>query len=269
MQELVELIGLPGTGDGYPGQMSGGQQQRVALARALAFEPQVLLLDEPLSALDAEIRVSLRAEIRVSLRAEIRVSQRALGITTVYVTHDQEEALSLSDRIVVMSQGQIEQIGSPFEIHNFPQTPFVARFVGTHNVLTALVADRTAGRLDIGGQEMRATGAVCAAGSTVTRRCARRSSRSVTASPSTSGSGDGGRGHVLGPWCGSASGFPVTRGSHPWTRSTTRTSPAGARIGDLVVVPRGGVAGRTAQAATQSPPPRRRGRGKPGPASGV
>ena len=187
MQELLELIGLPGTGDGYPGQMSGGQQQRVALARALAFEPQVLLLDEPLSALDAEIRVSLRAEIRVSLRAEIRVSQRALGITTVYVTHDQEEALSLSDRIVVMSQGQIEQIGSPFEIHNFPQTPFVARFVGTHNVLTALVADRTAGRLDIGGQEMRATGAVCAAaGSTVT----------LALRPEILALGDGEPGHV-------------------------------------------------------------------------
>jgi len=158
--ELLELIGLPGKGDRYPWQMSGGQQQRVALARALAFEPQVLLLDEPLSALDAKIRVSLRAEIRTI--------QRQLGITTVYVTHDQEEALSLSDRIVVMSEGRIEQIGTPFEIYNFPRTPFVARFVGTLNVLTARVIDATAGRLDVGGQEMRATGAVGAiAGSTV------------------------------------------------------------------------------------------------------
>jgi putative spermidine/putrescine transport system ATP-binding protein len=158
--ELLELIGLPGMGDRYPWQMSGGQQQRVALARALAFEPQVLLLDEPLSALDARIRVSLRAEIRAI--------QRTLGITTVYVTHDQEEALSLSDRIVVMSEGRIEQIGTPFDVYNFPRTPFVARFVGTLNVLSARVVDATAGRLDVGGQEMRTTGAVdAAAGSTV------------------------------------------------------------------------------------------------------
>jgi putative spermidine/putrescine transport system ATP-binding protein len=158
--ELLELIGLPGKGNRYPWQMSGGQQQRVALARALAFEPQVLLLDEPLSALDAKIRVSLRAEIRAI--------QRKLGITTVYVTHDQEEALSLSDRIVVMSEGRIEQIGTPFEIYNFPRTPFVARFVGTLNVLSARVIDATTGRLDVGGQEMRATGAVgAAAGSAV------------------------------------------------------------------------------------------------------
>jgi putative spermidine/putrescine transport system ATP-binding protein len=158
--ELLELIGLPGKGDRYPWQLSGGQQQRVALARALAFEPQVLLLDEPLSALDAKIRVSLRAEIRAI--------QRQLGITTVYVTHDQEEALSLSDRIVVMNEGRIEQIGTPFEIYNFPRTPFVARFVGTLNVLSATVVDATAGRLDVGGQEVRASDTVgSAAGSTV------------------------------------------------------------------------------------------------------
>ena len=102
-------------------------QQRVALARALAIEPQVLLLDEPLSALDAKIRVALRNEIRSI--------QRQLGITTVYVTHDQEEALSLSDRVVVMSEGRMEQVGTPFEIYNFPTTPFVAKFVGTLNVL--------------------------------------------------------------------------------------------------------------------------------------
>ena len=98
----------------YPYQLSGGQQQRVALARALAIEPQVLLLDEPLSALDAKIRVALRHEIRAI--------QRQLGITTVYVTHDQEEALSLSDRVVVMSEGRMEQVGTPFEIYNFPAT---------------------------------------------------------------------------------------------------------------------------------------------------
>ena len=133
----------------YPYQLSGGQQQRVALARALAFEPQVLLLDEPLSALDAKIRVTLRHEIRAI--------QRQLGITTVYVTHDQEEALSLSDRIVVMSEGRIEQIGTPFEVYNFPTTGFVASFVGTLNVLPALVLDAGAGRLSVGGQEFRIT----------------------------------------------------------------------------------------------------------------
>jgi len=145
--ELLELIHLPDKGKRYPFQLSGGQQQRVALARALAFEPQVLLLDEPLSALDAKIRVVLRHEIRAI--------QRQLGITTVYVTHDQEEALSLSDRVVVMSDGRIEQIGTPFEVYNFPSTPFVASFVGTLNVLPATVIDPAGGRLSVGGQEIR------------------------------------------------------------------------------------------------------------------
>src|SRR5215212_840067 len=131
--ELLELINLPDKGHRYPYQLSGGQQQRVALARALAFEPQVLLLDEPLSALDAKIRVALRHEIRSI--------QRQLGITTVYVTHDQEEALSLSDRVVVMSEGRMEQVGPPFEIYNFPATPFVASFVGTLSLIPATVVD--------------------------------------------------------------------------------------------------------------------------------
>jgi putative spermidine/putrescine transport system ATP-binding protein len=147
--ELLELIHLEGRGDRYPWQLSGGQQQRVALARALAIEPTVLLLDEPLSALDAKIRVALRHEIR-----EI---QRQLGITTVYVTHDQEEALELSDRIVVMSEGRIEQIGTPFEIYNFPATAFVASFVGTLNAMEARIVDAAAGRLSLGGHEVRTT----------------------------------------------------------------------------------------------------------------
>ena len=145
--ELLELIHLEDRGGRYPFQLSGGQQQRVALARALAIEPTVLLLDEPLSALDAKIRVALRHEIR-----EI---QRQLGITTVYVTHDQEEALELSDRIVVMSEGRVEQIGSPFEIYNFPATAFVASFVGTLNALEATVVDPSGGRLTLGGHEIR------------------------------------------------------------------------------------------------------------------
>ena len=142
--ELLDIVNLPDKGNRYPYQLSGGQQQRVALARALAFEPQVLLLDEPLSALDAKIRVALRVEIRSI--------QRQLGSTTVYVTHDQEEALSLSDRVVVMSEGRMEQVGTPFEIYNFPATSFVASFVGTLNVLTGKVTDATKGEVTISGQ---------------------------------------------------------------------------------------------------------------------
>ena len=133
VSEMLTLIHLERKGNSYPYQLSGGQQQRVALARALAIRPQVLLLDEPLSALDAKIRVSLRSEIRAI--------QKELGITAIYVTHDQEEALSISDRIVVMFEGKIEQVGTPFEIYNFPQTSFVASFVGTLNTIQAEVVD--------------------------------------------------------------------------------------------------------------------------------
>lgn len=125
--EMLGLIGLPDLGGRYPFQMSGGQQQRVALARALAPRPRVLLLDEPLSALDAKIRVSLRNEIRAI--------QRDLGITTIFVTHDQEEALSISDRVVVMNGGIADQVGAPFEVYNRPTTRFVANFVGTLNLI--------------------------------------------------------------------------------------------------------------------------------------
>ena len=131
VEELLELVGLGHAGKRYPHQLSGGMQQRVALARALAIEPRVLLLDEPLSALDAKVRVQLREEIR-------RIQSR-LGITTIYVTHDQEEALSISDRVAVLSQGHIEQIGPPGEIYGAPSTPFVAEFVGTMNRLEGTV----------------------------------------------------------------------------------------------------------------------------------
>ncbi len=141
--EMLALIGLPDLGGRYPFQLSGGQQQRVALARALAPQPQVLLLDEPLSALDAKIRVSLRDEIR-----EI---QKRLGITTIFVTHDQEEALSMSDRIVVMHGGIAEQVGAPFEIYNRPATRFVAEFVGTLNLIEADVTDPASGAVTIAG----------------------------------------------------------------------------------------------------------------------
>jgi putative spermidine/putrescine transport system ATP-binding protein len=141
--EMLALIHLEKHAAKYPYQLSGGQQQRVALARALANHPQVLLLDEPLSALDAKIRVQLRAEIRAI--------QKNLGITAVFVTHDQEEALSISDRIVVMYEGKIEQIGTPFEVYNFPKTSFVANFVGTLNAADAEVIDPDKGLISMDG----------------------------------------------------------------------------------------------------------------------
>ena len=143
--EMLKLIGLPGYGKRFPFELSGGQQQRVALARALAPKPKMLLLDEPLSALDAKIRVSLRQEIRAI--------QRDLGITTIFVTHDQEEALSISDRIVVLSAGNVEQFGSPFEVYNQPATRFVATFVGQLNSLRAKVTNPANGSVSIGGQQ--------------------------------------------------------------------------------------------------------------------
>jgi putative spermidine/putrescine transport system ATP-binding protein len=141
VEELLELVGLAAAAKRYPHQLSGGMQQRVALARALAIEPRVLLLDEPLSALDAKVRVQLREEIR-------RL-QTQLGITTLYVTHDQEEALSISDRVAVISEGRIEQIGSPADIYHAPGTPFVAEFIGTMNRLEATVAE--SGHVQVGG----------------------------------------------------------------------------------------------------------------------
>ena len=161
VEEMLKLIGLPEMGGRYPFQLSGGQQQRVALARALAVRPRVLLLDEPLSALDAKIRVSLRTEIR-----EI---QRELGITTIFVTHDQEEALSISDRIVVMNGGIAEQVGAPFEVYNRPATRFVASFVGTLNQIEGKLEDPATGAvrtgdtvLTLGYPIARAKGAVVA-----------------------------------------------------------------------------------------------------------
>src|SRR5262249_31035501 len=143
-QELLELVGPGHAGKRYAHQLSGGMQQRVALARALAIEPRVLLLDEPLSALDAKVRVQLREEIR-------RI-QLELGITTIYVTHDQAEALSLSDRVAVLHDGRIDQIGTPVEMYGAPATPFVAEFIGTMNRLAStVVAD---GVVEYAGQQL-------------------------------------------------------------------------------------------------------------------
>jgi iron(III) transport system ATP-binding protein len=133
--ELLKLVGMPEQGIKYPAQLSGGQQQRVALARALATSPGLLLLDEPLSALDAKVRVHLRHEVRTL--------QERLGVTTIMVTHDQEEALTMADRIVVMNQGVIEQIGTPDEVYRDPRSLFVAEFIGEMNRIAAVVVDST------------------------------------------------------------------------------------------------------------------------------
>ena len=169
VDELLELVGLEQAGKRYPYQLSGGMQQRVALARALAIEPRALLLDEPLSALDAKVRVQLREEIR---RIQLR-----LGITTIYVTHDQEEALSISDRVAVLQKGQIEQIGAPAEIYGSPSTPFVAEFVGTMNRLEATVADPQSVRSTTEGFGWRWTpSAVTAPASACSSSCVQRRS---------------------------------------------------------------------------------------------
>jgi putative spermidine/putrescine transport system ATP-binding protein len=148
VEEMLGLIHMEEQRGKFPSQLSGGQQQRVALARALAIRPQVLLLDEPLSALDAKIRLELRLEIR-------RIQQQ-LGITTIYVTHDQEEALSLSDRIVVMSQGKMEQVGTPAQIYTSPETEFVAKFVGQINLLPVKVVNPIQGTVKVGEQTLQA-----------------------------------------------------------------------------------------------------------------
>jgi putative spermidine/putrescine transport system ATP-binding protein len=143
--EILELVQLGSLAKRYPHQLSGGQQQRVALARALAVQPEVLLLDEPLSALDAKVRATLRDEIR-------RI-QTELGITTLFVTHDQEEALAISDRVCVMSNGRLEQIGTPKEVYRHPTSAFVARFVGSMNEFPATI--ESSGTVRIGSTLLR------------------------------------------------------------------------------------------------------------------
>ncbi|HDZ35740.1 MAG TPA: ABC transporter ATP-binding protein [Thermococcus sp.] len=146
----LELIKLEGFADRYPTQLSGGQQQRVAIARALVVEPKVLLLDEPLSNLDAKLRLEMRSEIR-------RI-QRELGITVIYVTHDQEEAMAISDRIAVMNVGTVEQVGTPKEIYETPKTEFVASFMGKTNVIPAKVVERNGDRVSVEFEDIRLDG---------------------------------------------------------------------------------------------------------------
>jgi putative spermidine/putrescine transport system ATP-binding protein len=150
--ELLELVGLADKGERFPHQLSGGQQQRVALARALALRPRVLLLDEPLSALDAKVRLTLREEIR-------RLQQE-LGITTLFVTHDQEEALSVADRVAVMRAGRLEQCATPAELYGRPATAFVAEFVGTMSRIPGRLSQ---GAVDILGQRLPVDGEAPAA----------------------------------------------------------------------------------------------------------
>ena len=154
VEQLLDLVDLGGMGDREPSQLSGGQQQRVALARALAPGPRLLLLDEPMSALDAQLRERLRMQIK-----EI---QSELGVTTLYVTHDQEEALAVSDRVAVMRDGRVEQVGTPRDIYHRPETRFVAEFVGDNNLFEGTVTelsvspDETEGlTVDVGGAEFR------------------------------------------------------------------------------------------------------------------
>lgn len=155
--ELLELVGLPDQGTKFPAQLSGGQQQRVALARAMATSPGLLLLDEPLSALDARVRVHLRTEIKDL--------QRTLGVTTIMVTHDQEEALTMADRIVVMNDGVIDQVGTPEQIYREPATAFVADFIGTMNFIDSTVVSD--GAIKVGSNEFKCETAGYTAGQSV------------------------------------------------------------------------------------------------------
>jgi putative spermidine/putrescine transport system ATP-binding protein len=184
---MLSLVKLEQRADQFPHQLSGGEQQRVALARALAMEPQVLLLDEPLSALDAKVRVQLRQEIRAI--------QSRLGITTIYVTHDQEEAFSISDRVTIMSAGRIQQTGRPAEIYRSPQNLFVAEFVGTVNRLEGTVVD--AGTVAVGptGTTVRVPSHSWQAGDTVTVLIRPESVR-VGSVEETGPPGDGLVGHI-------------------------------------------------------------------------
>ncbi len=182
-QEKLELVGLAEHGNRYASQLSGGQQQRVALARALAIEPSVLLLDEPLSALDAKVRAQLRDEIR---RVQLEV-----GTTTLFVTHDQEEALAVADRVGVMSAGRLEQIAPPAELYAHPATPFVAEFVGLHNRVPAQVSGDRARVL--GGDVALVRGSVSGSGVAMVRP------ESVTVEPAADGTATVASVNFLGP----------------------------------------------------------------------
>jgi putative spermidine/putrescine transport system ATP-binding protein len=224
--ELLDLVGLADAANRYPHQLSGGMQQRVALARALAIEPRVLLLDEPLSALDAKVRVQLREEIR-------RIQTR-LGITTIYVTHDQEEALSISDRVAVLSKGRIEQIGVPAEIYGAPSTPFVAQFVGTMNRIESTVSRDTPGSVDSNGVRLPVTAAQG-------RRAGERVLllvRPETVELEAAGAPNGGlQGEVLShTFLGAVTRVHVQAGESEWTADVSGERAAALPVGSRVSI---------------------------------
>jgi putative spermidine/putrescine transport system ATP-binding protein len=221
--ELLELVGLSHAAKRYPHQLSGGMQQRVALARALAIEPKVLLLDEPLSALDAKVRVQLREEIR-------RIQTR-LGITTVYVTHDQEEALSISDRVAVLSHGRIEQIGPPAQIYGAPATPFVAEFVGTMNRVEGTVADPDRGEIEVAGASL----AVDAARGWPRGERALLLVRPETVDVQAAVDGEGLAGEVLShTFLGSVTRLKVQAGPAEWSADLSSERAAALPVGSRV-----------------------------------
>jgi ABC-type Fe3+/spermidine/putrescine transport system ATPase subunit len=230
VRAALELVRLPDFGDRRVTELSGGQAQRVALARAIANDPAVLLLDEPLSALDLEIRRQLQAELK-----EIH---RRLGLTFVYVTHDQEEAMSMSDRVVVMNDGRIEQVGSPVEIYRRPRSPFVAHFLGMSNVIEATVTAASGGWLDLAGAglQLRASAPALAlpAGQRVTAVI-----RPDSFEIARSGDGQAARGAVTGEvtdvrFIGSLVYYRVAVAGRSWHVSAraggTEILPEGARV---------------------------------------
>ncbi|MGI8974118.1 MAG: ABC transporter ATP-binding protein [Gaiella sp.] len=225
--ELLDLVGLADAADRYPHQLSGGMQQRVALARALAIQPRLLLLDEPLSALDAKVRVQLREEIR-------RI-QTSLGITTIYVTHDQEEALSISDRVAVLANGQIDQIGTPADIYGAPATPFVAQFVGTMNRLESTVSDSEAGAVDYGASRLAVDAARGRARGERVLLLVRPETVEVQATGSTNDGGLDGA-VVSQTFLGSVTRLRVLAGPSEWTADLSAERAGGLPVGARVTL---------------------------------
>ena len=225
--ELLDLVGLADAADRYPHQLSGGMQQRVALARALAIQPRLLLLDEPLSALDAKVRVQLREEIR-------RI-QTSLGITTIYVTHDQEEALSISDRVAVLANGRIDQIGTPADIYGAPATPFVAQFVGTMNRLESTVSDSEAGAVDYGASRLAVDAARGRARGERVLLLVRPETVEVQATGSTNDGGLDGA-VVSQTFLGSVTRLRVLAGPSEWTADLSAERAVGLPVGARVTL---------------------------------
>ena len=222
--EALELVELGRFASRYPHQLSGGQQQRVALARALAVRPQVLLLDEPLSALDAKVRAALRDEIR-------RI-QTEVGITTLFVTHDQEEALGISDRVGVMSNGRLEQLAPPREIYRHPASAFVARFVGSMNEIPATVVGPDL--IDLGGQRLPSLSAAPFAEQTAVMLLVRP--EDVSVQPTVNGGLPGTVTSFTFQGANTMIGVRLDRFDRPVLSSMTSSHAPGVAIGDRVTI---------------------------------